>query len=112
MLKMRKLPTYISIISPDAGLPSFFLILTPPNRSENQTHTRAGPRPCCSSPHMPESKKPWKEFEDENLSLPLSREIERGATLMAGDDAPYEQHSSQALSSRPGAADSGSKSGR
>lgn len=31
---------------------------------------------------------------------------------MAGDDAPYEQHSSQALSSRPGAADSGSKSGR
>jgi hypothetical protein len=53
---------------------------------------------------MPESKQPWKEFEDENLSLPLSREIEREATPMAGDDALFEQHSSQALSGRPDAA--------
>lgn len=38
-----------------------------------------------------------QEYTHENLSLPLSGEMKRGATPMAGDDDPHEPHSRQAL---------------
>jgi EmrB/QacA subfamily drug resistance transporter len=51
-----------------------------------------------------------KEEKHEHLSLQLSREIEREATSLVGNDGAHKQYSSQALPGRPSLADERSES--